>query len=172
MSRVDEMIISFDVYEDSIEYLGMSEVTLPQISNLTQEISGAGLGGNVEAVATGILAAMNLTLNFRTVTPAAIRLLEPRIHKIDLRVAQQSQDTRSNTIDINKLKHIMKIRPKGLNPGKAAVASTADASGEYSVLSYAMYMDGVKKIEVDPIKFIYFVNGKDYLQDIRRALGK
>ena len=62
--------------------------------------------------------------------------------------------------------------PKGFAPGKAVIAGTGDVSGEYSVKSYAMFMNGTKKIEVDPVKFIYFVNGKDYLKDVRRALGK
>lgn len=26
--------------------------------------------------------------------------------------------------------------------------------------------------EVDPLNYIYYVNGKDYLADVRKALGK
>lgn len=40
MAKVDETVIGFAVYEDATEYFGMSEVTLPEISNLTEEISG------------------------------------------------------------------------------------------------------------------------------------
>lgn len=172
MQRIDEATINFDVYEDAVEYLGMSEVTMPEISTLTQEIQGAGIAGNVEAVITGHLAAMSMTLNFRTVTDAAIRLCEPRIHNIDLRVAQQVQNTRTGTIEVGKLKYILKVRPKKFAPGKAAPASPADASGEYAVSYFAMYKDGVKKMEVDPFNYIYFINGKDYLEEVRKALGK
>jgi phage tail tube protein FII len=35
-----------------------------------------------------------------------------------------------------------------------------------------MYKAGKKVIEIDPINFICFVNGKDYLADVRTALGK
>lgn len=172
MGRIDELVVNFSVYEDAIEYLGMAEVTLPEISNLTQEISGAGIAGNVEAVVVGHLSAMSMTLNFRTVTEAAIRLTEPRLHKIDLRVAQQSQNTTTSTISTNSMKYILRVKPKKFAPGKAAPASAADASGEYAVYYFAMYMDGVKKIEVDPFNFIYYINGRDYLQEVRRALGK
>ena len=68
MAKVDETVIGFAVYEDATEYYGMSEVTLPEISNLTEEISGAGMGGKVEAVILGAIEAMTTTLNFRTVT--------------------------------------------------------------------------------------------------------
>lgn len=172
MARIDQVITNFCVYEDAKEYLGMSEVTLPEISNLTQEISGAGIAGNVEAVVTGHLAAMTMTLTFRTVTDAALRLTEPRIHKIELRVAQQGENTTTRNIEIAKMKYVLHIKPKKFAPGKAAPASTADASGEYAVSYYAMYSDGKKKIEVDPFNFIYYINGKDYLKEVRKALGK
>ena len=53
MPRVDESIINFALYEDANEYLGMAEVTLPELVSLTQEITGAGIAGNVEAVILG-----------------------------------------------------------------------------------------------------------------------
>lgn len=172
MSRIDELITNFAVYENAVEYLGMSEVTLPEITSLTEEIAGAGIAGNVEAVITGHTEAMTLTLNFRTVTEAAIKLAEPRIHNIDLRASQQVQNTRTGTIDTVAVKHILKVRPKKYAPGKLAAASAADASGEYAVSYYAIYIDGKKKFEIDQLNFIYYVDGKDYLADVRKALGK
>ena len=56
--------------------------------------------------------------------------------------------------------------------GKVAAASTADVSGEYAVSYYAMYLDGSKVTEIDPLNFVCIINGKDYLKDVRKALGK
>lgn len=42
----------------------------------------------------------------------------------------------------------------------------------YAVSYYATYIDGKKKLEIDPLNYIYYVNGKDYLADVRKALGK
>lgn len=47
---IDQSIINFAVYEDSIEYAGMAKVTLPDVTFLTQSISGAGIGGNIDAL--------------------------------------------------------------------------------------------------------------------------
>ncbi len=172
MPRVDELVVNFAIYEDAVEYLGMAEVELPEIAALTEEITGAGIGGNVEAVVLGHFEAMTLTLNFRTVTNAAIRLNEPRIHVIDLRAAQQSENTATKQIDTDSMKYVMHVRPKKLAPGKVAVASPADASGEYAVTYYAIYKKGVKRVEIDQLNFIYYVNGTDYLEKVRKALGK
>ena len=39
---MDQSVINFAVYEDSKEYVGMAKVTLPDLTALTQSISGAG----------------------------------------------------------------------------------------------------------------------------------
>lgn len=172
MAKVDETVIGFAVYEDATEYFGMSEVTLPEISNLTEEISGAGIGGKVESVILGAIEAMTTTLNFRTVTKNAIKLHEPREHKIDLRAAQQQKDTTKGVTEVVKVKHLLTLTPKKLNPGKVATASAAEVSGEYATTYFATYIDGKKMLEIDPLNYIYYVNGKDYLADVRKALGK
>ena len=172
MAKVDETVIGFAVYEDATEYYGMSEVTLPEISNLTEESSGAGMGGKVEAVILGAIEAMTTTLNFRTVTKNAIKLHEPREHKIDLRVAQQNKNTTKGVTEVGRVKHLLTLTPKKLNPGKVATASAAEVSGEYATTYFATYIDGKKMLEIDPLNYIYFVNGKDWLADVRKALGK
>lgn len=172
MAKVDETVIGFAVYEDATEYYGMSEVTLPEISNLTEEISGAGMGGKVEAVILGAIEAMTTTLNFRTVTKNAIKLHEPREHNIDLRVAQQNKNTTKGVTVVGRVKHLLTLTPKKLNPGKVATASAAEVSGEYATTYFATYIDGKKMLEIDPLNYIYFVNGKDWLADVRKALGK
>jgi len=172
MPKVDETIINFAVYEDGTEYYGLAKVTLPDISSLTNSISGAGISGNYDAVTLGHIEAMTLTLSFRTITEAAVRLTEPRRHNIDLRVAQQQEDTVAGQIETRAVKHVLVVTPKKLGAGNVAPASAADVSGEYSVSYFATFIDGTKMLEVDPFNFIYYVNGTDYLAAARTALGK
>lgn len=172
MAKIDELVINCVLYEDANEYLGMGEVTLPDLEFMAEEISGAGIAGSVEEIIIGHLSAMTTTLNFRTVCKAAVRLLEPRVHKLDLRVAQQQMNNRTSETEVTSVKHIMRVKPKKTALGKVAAASTADASGEYAVQYYAMYMDGKKMTEVDPLNFICIINGYDYLAAVRKALGK
>lgn len=172
MPKNDQAIINFAAYEDATEFLGMTEATLPEISNVVEEITGAGIGGNIEAVILGHIEAMTLTLNFRTVTAQSIRLTEPRTHNLDLRAAQQENNTTTGTVEVRAVKHVLRVVPKKYAPGKLASASAADASGEYAVSYYAVYIDGAKMLEIDPLNFIFYVNGTDYLAAVRSALGK
>lgn len=172
MPKVDETVIGFAVYEDATEYYGITEVALPEISSITEEITGAGIAGKIESVILGAVEAMTTTLNFRTVTKNAVKLNEPREHQIDLRAAQQQKDTTKGATEVVKVKHLLTLTPKKLNPGKVATASAAEVSGEYATTYYATYIDGTKVLEIDPLNYIYYVNGKDYLEDVRKALGK
>ena len=163
MSNVDELVINYAIYEDAVEYLGTTEVTLPDLEYMTEELSGAGIAGNIEEIIIGHLNAMSTTFNFRTVTAAAVKLMEPRVHRMNLRTSAN---------EVSGVKHIMKVKPKKTALGKVAAASTADVSGEYAVSYYAMYLDGSKVTEIDPLNFVCIINGKDYLKDVRKALGK
>jgi len=42
MPKVGESVLTFDAYEDGTDYYGMAEVKLPDVSNLTTTVSGAG----------------------------------------------------------------------------------------------------------------------------------
>lgn len=84
----------------------------------------------------------------------------------------RKQVQKKGTTEVVSVKHILVVTPKKLNPGKVATAAAAEVSGEYAVSYYATYIDGKKKLEIDPLNYIYYVNGKDYLADVRKALGK
>jgi hypothetical protein len=172
MARINEAVINFQVYENATEYYGMAEVGLPEISSKISDVEGAGISGTLESVILGHIDAMTLTLNFRTLTKDAMRLLEPRDHQLDLRVAQQDKDTVSGRTVVTSLKHVFVCKPKSLKPGGVKPAAAADASGEYAVTYWATYINGEKTLEIDILNFIYFVNGRDYLTEVRKALGK
>ena len=104
--------ISYTVYEDAIEKLGVTEATLPDLEYMSETLSGAGIGGEIEEVLIGMMSAMTTTLNFRNVCPAAVSLAEPRTHKIDLRVAQQVTDSKTGDTKVVSVKHILKLKPK------------------------------------------------------------
>ncbi len=169
---MDQSTINFAVYEDSTEFLGMSKVTLPDVTYLTQSINGAGIAGNIEAVILGHFDAMTLGLAFRNTTKQVIRLSEPRRHNIDLRVAQQDEDTVKGQVVVRKVKHVFVVIPKSTKGGTVAPASPTDGSGEYAVRYWATYIDGKKVQEIDPMNFICYINGVDCLEPVRKALGK
>lgn len=137
MPNFDESVINFAVYEDSVEYVGMAGVTLPNLAAIVQTLSGAGIAGNVEVPVLGHYDVMSLTLNFRTTTEHSVRLSEPRRHNIDLRMAQQIEDTVAGEVKVQSIKHVLVVVPKTDTGGTVAPAAPTNGSGEYSVRYWA-----------------------------------
>lgn len=167
-----EACIDFEVYEDAHNFVGIAQGVLPDINFLTQQITGAGIAGNIEAVLIGMVDAMTLQLQFRSTTGAAVSLMKPVKHNLDLRVAEQYWDTTKAEKSVQADKYVMTAMPKNFSPGTVAPAAAADANGEYSVYYYAAYKDGKKLWEIDPWNYICEIGGVDYMKDVRKALGK
>ncbi len=172
MSKQPESNVLFELYEDGNNYMGLTQATLPNIAFLVQQISGAGMNGNIDAPIAGMLEAMELSLNFRSPTDAAKSLAAPKSHHLDLRVAAQYWDNVGAEYGIEADKYVMVTRPKAMNPGNIQPATPADTANTFSVVYYAGYKDGQKIWEVDPTNYICVVDGVDYFAPIRKALGK
>lgn len=172
MSKQPESNVLFELYEDGNNYMGLTQATLPNIAFIVQQISGAGMNGNIDVPIAGMLEAMELSLNFRSPTDAAKSLAAPKSHHLDLRVAAQYWDNVGAEYGIEADKYVMVTRPKAMNPGNIQPATPADTANTFSVVYYAGYKDGQKIWEVDPTNYICVVDGVDYFAPIRKALGK
>lgn len=170
--KINNGITNFAVYENAVEYYGMAEVTLPEISTLAEEVKGAGISGAFNGAFPGHVEAMTATLSFRSVTKDVMKIMEPRQHQLDLRAAQTVYNSVSGRYEQQAVKHVLMATPTKFAPGKLAPAAPADASGEYSVTYFATFINGEKVLEIDILNFKFLMNGTDYLADVRKALGK
>lgn len=172
MSLFDQGITSFAVFEDAVEFVGMAQVVLPNLSAVTQELRGAGLGGSIEAIYPGQFQAMTMSMNFNSPSKQSLKLATPKRHTLELRLAVQTEDTVEGIVGTQAQKHVVVVVPKTYTGGTIAPASTTGGSGEYAVRYWACYIDGEKYLEIDPMNFIGYIDGVDYLADVRAALGK
>ena len=170
--RRDQATTNFEVYEDKVNFLGIASVTLPNLSFLTAQMSGSGIGGNVNAVIAGMVDAMQMTLNWRNLTNESASLSTPDLHNITLLADQQVEDPINRKIEHRQHKHVFVAIPNTMTGGSIAPASTGDANASYEVRYWAFYIDGVRQIEIDPLNMICYVNGVDYLAEVRANTGK
>lgn len=168
---MDSAIINFAVYENGKELVGMADLTLPDVTFLTQTISGSGLGGNVEAVLP-LIDALTATLNFRVLNKSAAQLATPTQHTLDCRGAQQEIDNVRGTVKEVAVKHLLVGTPKTFKPGKLAPASSGDTSIELALDRYTCYVEGKKTIDICARTMDCYINGVDYLKGTKKALGK
>lgn len=164
--------INLEVYEDSINLLGVARVQLPAIAYPCVTISGAGMMGEMEVPLYGMVSAMSTTITWLTPHGDAVRLMSPKKHQLDMRVAEEFWDVEDAEVGTWADKYVMIVRPKTTTPGTVAPMAAADSSGEYAVYYFAAYKDGEQLWEVDKRNMKCVIKGVDYMEPVRRALGK
>lgn len=164
--------INLEVYEDSVNMMGVAKVSLPDIGFKTVTVSGAGMSGDLEIPLIGMLESMTMTIDFLSTTSSAVSLMAPRKHQLDLRVAEENWDVENAEAEIQADKYVVVVMPKTIKPGTVAPATAADTSGEFSVYYYAAYKDGETLWEIDKRTMKCTIGGVDYSAELRKALGK
>ncbi|MCI8493983.1 MULTISPECIES: phage major tail tube protein [Anaerotruncus] len=172
MSQQAASYIQLELYEDSINLMGIAKVKLPTITYPCVNIAGAGMMGNMEVPLYGMVDAMSMTINWLSPTQDAVRLAAPKKHQLDLRVAEEYWDVEAAEEGIWPEKYVVIVRPKSTDPGTVAPMAAADTSGEYAVYYYAAYRDGQQLWEIDKRRLRCVIMGTDYMADVRKALGK
>jgi len=163
--------IDFEVWEDGNVFVGLASVQLPNKSQKSIVINGAAIGGDVEVPVRGHYDAMEMPLVFRSYSERVAKLREPRVHQIDLRIAQQNEDPKTGTMKVVAVKHLMRVVPKSQSGGSIAPASSSDTTVIVAVRYWATFVDGKKVDEIDQFNRIDVINGVDYNAPVRKALG-
>ena len=171
MSQFSEINTSFAVYENAVDFYGIADITLPNIQQITESMEGAGVAGKYDAVVRGHIDTMKMSIQFRNPTADAFKLFTPETHQLDLRGNIQERDTVSGVRNVG-VKHVVTCEPINLDLGKLANYAKGDTKAEYTVTSITTYMNGKEVLCVDPFNYTFRVNGKDYLEEPRKNLGK
>ncbi len=165
--------INFAVYENGTEYLGLAKITLPDMTNKTFTVNGAGIPGDLEVPIPGHKDAMVVRIQFIDAPRAAYSLAEERQHILDCRAAHEEYDPATGTIKTTAYKHILTVMPKSLTGGDVAPTAAQAVSGEYSCFARKDFIDDVCVLDHDPANFRSVdASGTDRLAAVRAALGK
>ena len=172
MSKQPAAYINLEIYEDSVNLMGVAKVQLPAIAFPCVNISGAGMMGEMEVPLYGMVSNMTTTITWLTPHGDAVKLMSPKKHQLDMRVAEEYWDVEQAEVGLWADKYVVVVRPKTTTPGTVAPMSAADASGEYVVYYFAAYKNGEQLWEVDKRNMKCVILGVDYMAEVRKALGK
>lgn len=159
------------VYKNGGMLIGVAKVTMPEIKYKSVNAFGAGLMGDFTVPLAGMIEPMLVKFEFSSVADATVELGSNEWHDIAVYVVDQYFDSDQRTEELDQLRFEMTVRPTEVSHGTIAAASPADASGTYSVCRYAVYKNGEKVIEIDPLNQVHMVNGKDCSANVRKLLG-
>jgi len=163
-------VIAHKLLVDGVEIDDNVSCQLPSIETQTGEIKGAGILGSIDMPVTGQIGSMTFTVNMRSINKNAANLAKPGVQNIELRFARDTVSADGQTIPEGAKIFISGINKK-YDPGKVEPPTTMDGSIDYEVIRYRQVINGVETLLIDKRNYIYKINGVDYMQKVRQALG-
>lgn len=186
-------LINFEIFDEGKRFLGVADVTLPEIEYMSTEISGAGIAGQVSMPSRWITNSLELTLKFRSVTQWATHLLEQQSHDLTMYGAVNSYKSggaadyaSSGSSDIHgkpsSFNQIGQVRAmpvkiaarclsKKLNLGKFAPNELMESECVFELVTLRVEVDGSEELSLDKFGYILKIHGEDYAADVKSALG-
>jgi P2 family phage contractile tail tube protein len=151
--------------------IGIADITLPDISMEMDSYKGGGVAGTIDFPVLGQTQNLSVTLNFHDMTDDSIQLLYQVGQQLDCRGALQTFDSSANALDITPERIVMQTLPMKFNLGKFEPGQKSQMSVELTVTALSLYYNGEQRVNVDKANMIFLVDGTDYLQPVRVAIG-
>ena len=171
INAVRDKLINYEVFLQGQRKLGMADVTLPEINYKTDTLSGAGIGGDIDMPTLGQTDSMELGIKWRTINEDVTALLKQEAQDLEIRGANQHYDAGTGKLGVQAVKVNVRGLAKKGNFGTATPASKTEAESTLEILYLKITIDGKKKVEIDKLNYIHYVDGVDYLEAVRNALG-
>jgi uncharacterized protein len=170
---VPQKVINGMVYalDQASQFIGVASVDLPEVSNMTETMTGFGLSGEYEAPVLGHFQDSTLTLHFHTITPDAYKLSKQQVRQLEVRTSIQFEDTSAGIFTPIAARYVFKTHPKSIKFGKIEPAKSQDLSVDMSVISFTVYYNDKRVMQFDKFNFINEVDGTDNLYVVRQQLG-
>lgn len=170
MNGIPEVIHSFNVYKTGNKLIGLTgEVTLPDFDAMTETISGAGILGEFEEVIIGQFGSMEQEIPFRILDEDIFSLMNP-LESLDLTLRASEQYTVKDTgaVDFKGMRVVVRGKQKSFKPGKVQNGTQMDASVSIEIVYIMIEVDGIQKVELDKLNYVYKINGVDLLEKVRK----
>lgn len=171
MKQIQEKLNNFNAYRNGTEYLGVVDVELPSLESMSETVSGAGIGGEIESPNLGHFGSMTTTLNWRTLAKPSFVLARQESHQLDFRGSIQEYDTATASYKRVAVRVAMRAMPKTTALGTLAVGATMDNTNEMEVTYIKIDYEGSTVVEIDKYNMICIIDGVDYLAEVRANLG-
>jgi P2 family phage contractile tail tube protein len=170
-NRVPAVLNDYAVYLGNNRLVGTGEITLPNISPITAEVSGAGIGGTLELPVVGHYESMTIQISWRTMETDAFRLMAPIAQDIVLRASQQVYDGAGGTMDSERIVVFARVTPKPNDLGRFNPGEGMDGTTELEVLRLRIIKGVIELCDIDKLNGICRILGYDYSRQIREDLG-
>lgn len=169
--KIPDKLVQFYVFDGSNIMIGVADVSLPDITYMTETIKGAGIGGEIDMPIIGSTQSMTISITWRSLVNETAKFLEPKGHTFSIKGSVQEFNSDSSDYNIIPIKVVARVLPKKFGMGKADPGTSIGSTSEFEVLYLKLEINSEVMYEIDKANSKFFVGGVDYLAAVRRNAG-
>jgi Bacteriophage tail tube protein len=147
--QIPNHIANYSIFKDGRRLIGLADVTLPNLQNLTDTLKGSGIFGEIDMPIQAHFQPMSVTLNWITIVDDAIMSTLQDGAQLDAWAANQLHDSGTNKIIHNGWRYVMGTAPKSFNLGKLEVGAKGESVSEYELISLRVFRDDQVLLQID-----------------------
>jgi len=160
-----------NLFNDGNSYLGVAKsLTLPTLGRKFEAYRGGGMEGPVKVDLGHSDDGLQLEWTLGGWDLIALRQFAAvRVDGVQLRFAASVQ--RDDTAEVSAVEIVMRGRHEEVDFGDAEPGEDTEHKITTALTYYKLTVDGEELVEIDLLNFIYKVDGKDLLEEHRKAIG-
>jgi len=173
--QIPQHVANYSIFRDGKRLIGLADVTLPNLQNLTDSLKGSGIFGEIDVPIQAHFQAASVTLNWLSITDDALFATLQDGAQLDAWSSVQFHDSGTGQIIHKGWRFVMTTLPKSFNFGKLEIGTKGEAVSEYELVAIRAIRDDVVVCEIDKENAIcrWFdgVQLVDFAQVIRQQIG-
>ncbi|MEK5477580.1 phage major tail tube protein [Paenibacillus sp. FSL R5-0407] len=147
-----------------------ADITLPSLTPMTDTLSGAGILGELDLPSPGHYSSLELGIAWRTINEGVFDIADAGEIPVEFRGAFQEYEVNKG-LTTKAIKIVVRGQSKGIDLGTLAQNAATDTSNTIEITYIKIFIEGDEVFELDKLNYIFRINGKDVLFDVRKALG-
>ena len=194
-------LINMEIFDEGQRFLGYASIDLPEVTYMTQDVTGAGIAGTVNLPSRWITESLTVTLHWRSLNAFAFHLAEQDNHDLCAYGAVNAYNSgesgvaganlsetrgRYTTNGVHEaptdfrgagqiravpIKIMMRCLPKKVTFGKFQPNEMMESESEFELTYMKVWVDNEEMLELDKFNYTLTINGVSYADDVRSALG-
>ncbi len=161
---------TYNVYRRGNALIGLSdEITIPDFTAVTEEMSGSGLLGKIQEAVMGHFDSQELEIPFLNLDDDIFSFADPlEVIDLNLRASQQQLNKKNGTKGYRGIRIAVRGPLKSFKSGVLKQGGKMGSSATLEVHYILIEIDGKPKLELDKLNGVYRVNGKDIMEEMRQ----
>jgi len=175
MGFIPEKINNFNAYrgivEEATRLIGVTdEIELPNFSNMTETLSMAGMGGEIDSPTVGQFKSCQMVITFSNITKEQLEMAADDNEPIILRAAQEVIDTVTNKKGYKGRVITIRGMTKEINYGSLKKGGYGKPSITKEITAYQDVYDGTTLTDIDKWGTKCIIGGKDITAGISELI--